>query len=478
MKKLIAMLLSFVMLTSLVACGNSSNTSSPEEPVAPAAETEASDQGDTPQSGEVLEVSFWSAPNQQQFDFWSAKAEAFNGTNTQVNGNTIKVMVQQMPETPSSEAGIQNAIATGTVPAASENINVGFAAVLAESQAVYALEEEAWYQEICANRTISESMLTGWEVDGSQYVIPLFINPMSLQWNKKALDALEVEVPVTVEEFNQVIQAFMDNKDGSMAELGVTHTFYRPALLRGDQWWERWYDFQMQYQSFSGGKNWVEGDNLVLDEEAAKKVFELYGNLGNTIMTGEINPLWTESTVPILFSISAPWEVNLLEENGKVYGEDYVYGPALVEKAGDTAYSFADSKGIVFYKNNAISDDQHQGVAEFIKWVYSGENADQSDLDWWLTTNMMPVRSDLSTNAVFSTITSELPALAGIAEYIPNAVPCMSHPKMTEIQTALADSGLSAYVLETTNLAPFQAPDATEYVTQAMDAMRAAGGLK
>ena len=39
------------------------------------------------------------------------------------NGKIVEVKVQQMPETPSSEAGIQNAIATGTAPAVSENIN-------------------------------------------------------------------------------------------------------------------------------------------------------------------------------------------------------------------------------------------------------------------------------------------------------------------------------------------------------------------
>ena len=57
-----------------------------------------------------------------------------------------------MPESPSSEAGIQNAIATGTVPAVSENINRGFAATLAASGAVYDLSGEAWFQEVIEAR--------------------------------------------------------------------------------------------------------------------------------------------------------------------------------------------------------------------------------------------------------------------------------------------------------------------------------------
>ncbi len=61
-----------------------------------------------------------------QYNYWEEKAQAFNETKTEVNGKIVEVKVQQMPETPSSEAGIQNAIATGTAPAVSENINRGF----------------------------------------------------------------------------------------------------------------------------------------------------------------------------------------------------------------------------------------------------------------------------------------------------------------------------------------------------------------
>ena len=72
---------------------------------------------------DVITVDFWTAPQQVQYNYWEEKAQAFNETKTEVNGKIVEVKVQQMPETPSSEAGIQNAIATGTAPAVSENIN-------------------------------------------------------------------------------------------------------------------------------------------------------------------------------------------------------------------------------------------------------------------------------------------------------------------------------------------------------------------
>lgn len=430
------------------------------------------------EGGGVQVVDFWSAPNQAQYDYWLAKAEAFNETKTEVNGKVIEVQVQQMPESPSSEAGIQTAISTGTVPAVSENINTGFAATLAESGVVYELQDEDWYQQIVANRAM-ETAVEGWKIDGKQYVIPLYINPMAFQWNVKALNALGFDAPPTTQaEYEAVIQAFADERDGKMAELGVTHTFYRPALLRADQWWERWYDFQMVYQSYNGGGNWVDGNSLSLNAENVKKAFEFIGILGNTVMTGEITPLWTLDQVPVLFSINAPWEISQLKEAGKEYGVDYVYGPTIVENEGDTAYSYADSKGIVFYKHESISQDEHDGAAAFISWVYSAENSAEADLEWLNATNMMPVRGDIAENETFAEVMEELPALKGLAEYIPNAIPSMSHAKMTEIQTALTEAGLAPYMEEVLNVEPMNTPDASSYVDAAMAAMKTAGGLE
>lgn len=452
-KKIVALALSAVMAAGILAgCGKS-------------------------ESG-VQVVDFWSAPNQAQYDYWLAKAEAFNETKTEVNGKIIEVQVQQMPETPSSEAGIQTAISTSTVPAVSENINTGFAATLAESGVVYDIQDEDWFKQIVANRAM-ESAIEGWQINGKQYVIPLYINPMAFQWNVKALEALRFDAPpATQAEYEAVIAAFVAEKDGKMADIGVTHTFYRPSLIRADQWWERWYDFQMVYQSYNGGGNWVDGNTLSLNEESAKKAFEFIGILGNSVMTGEINPLWTLDQVPVLFSINAPWEISQLKEAGKEYGVDYVYGPTIVENEGDTAYSYADSKGIVFYKHESISQDEHDGAVAFVSWVYSAENSSQADLEWLNATNMMPVRGDIAQNETFAPIMEELPALKGLAEYIPNAIPSMSHAKMTEIQTALTEAGLAPYMEEVLNAEPLNTPDAAPYVEAAMSAMKTAGGLE
>lgn len=466
LKKVVTMaLVSIISITSLFGCSKSG-------------ESEVDSNSNQTSSKGKITVDFWTAPQQVQYNFWESKAKAFNETNTEVNGSIVEVKVQQMPESPSSEAGIQNAIATGTVPAISENINRGFAATLAASDAVYDLSREDWFQDVVSARAM-ESSMEGWAIDGKQYVLPVYVNPMIWQWNMKGLKALGFEsAPETVEKFKAVLSAFVENKDTAMKELGITHTFYRPSLTRPDQWWDRWYDFQMPYEALTGGKPWVEGNKLVLDKEGAIEAFELIGQFGNTIQTGELSSIWTEENPSVLVTINAPWEISLMRENNKVYGEDYVYGQALVKEKGENPYNFADSKGLVLYKNKSIKEEEHLGAVEFVKWVYNKENSAQTDLDWLEATTMLPVRGDLNENDTFKEKMAEYPELSALAEAVPYSMPGIASEKATDIMTALTESGMAPYMNEVANVEPCNAPDATKYVEAAMEAMKVAGGLE
>lgn len=427
-------------------------------------------------SGDIITVDFWTAPQKVQYDYWTSKAEEFNITNTEINGKVVKLEVQQMPETPSSEAGIQNALATDTTPAISENINRGFAATLSQSDAIYSLEEEEWFQEVVKSRAL-ESVMPGWEIEGKQFVLPMYVNPMVLQWNMKALKELGVEtVPETKGEVEELVTNFRANKE-KMASIGVSHVFYRNSLIRPDQWWDRWSDFQNIYLAFSGGKDWTEGNKLVLDESITKETFEFFGSLGDTLLTSEIPSIWTEENPAVLCTIAAPWEIQALREGGKKYNEDFKYGPMIVKNKGDIAYNFADSKGLVLYKDDNITDEIHQGAVEFIKWLYNEENSATTDLQWLEATTMLPVRGDLVTNETFAKYLEEYPEMKELAAHVPNAIPSMAHDKMTQIQEALGTS-LAAYLETTLGSTDIKPADATKYVQEAFKVMKEAGRLE
>ena len=460
-KQCAALLMAATMAAvSLVGCGGSSSAS-----------------GSTAASGDTIVVDFWTAPQQVQYNLWESRAQAFNATGTQVNGKTVTVKVQQMPETPSSEAGIQNAIATGTAPAVSENVNRGFAATLAASDVVYDLSSEDWFNDVVESRAMGETM-NAWAIDGKQYVLPLYVNPMVWQWNMKGLQALGYDkAPETVAEFTEVMKAFAAGKD-ALAEVGVTHSFYRPSLTRPDQYWDRWFDFMMIYNGVSGGKSIVEGNKLTMDRDAAIQAMEVIGTFGNTIQQGELSSIWLEEQPSVLVSINAPWEISLYRENNVVYGEDYVYGPALVNNAGDKPYNYADSKGLAFYKADNISEEEHLGAVEFVKWVYNAENSAQSDLEWLEATTMLPVRGDLNTNETFTAIMEEYPELADLAQWVPYSIPGLATDKDADIWTAFTETCTGPYMNDVMQAEAGNAPDASSYVDAAMEAMKTAGGLE
>lgn len=431
-------------------------------------------------SAGAISVSFWSAPEQYNYDIWSKYAEKFNQAGIKLEGKTVTVEVQQMPAQPSSEAGVQNAIATGTVPAVSENINRSFGATLAKSEAVYDLSEEDWFKAIVAERKM-DSVMQGWEVNGAQYVIPLYVNPISYVYNSKALKALGVaQVPETVDEFQQLLNTYK-NKQSDLKGSGVTHFMYRYELTRPDSWWERWFDFEAQYEAFSQGKGVVEDGKLVMDKTSAKKVFDLYGAMGSSLLTGEIPNIWQEQTVPVVVGMGLPWDIAPNKAAGKVYGldGDYVFGPMLLEKKGDTPYTFADSKGLVLYKNDEISEDQHKGAVEFLKYVFTGAGKDSFDVDWLEATSMLPVRGDLETNEMLKGYFDENPGLKAVSAYVSDGIPCMANEKMSDIMTELAQKGLTPFITEQVENSKIgDTPDSSVYLEAAISGMKTAGGLQ
>lgn len=425
-------------------------------------------------------VNFWTAPQKVQYNYWVKKAADFNATNTKTNGKIIEMKVQQMPESPSSEAGIQNAIATDTVPAISENVSRGFAATLAKSDAIYPLEQEQWFKDVVSSRKMDKS-IQGWNISNHQYVLPLYVNPMMWEWNMVALRALGFKTPPkTINDLKAVIEKFRTNKDTTMKQLGVTSGFYRPTLLRPDQWFDRWFDFQMEYEALSGGKSWVDGDTLALNKTTSNEVFKLFGMFGDTLQTADLSNIWQTAKPSILATINAPWDIQSMRAANKKYGVngDYIYGQPIVTKASDIPYSFGDTKGLVLYKHKNVTADQHQGAVEFVKWLYNSKNSSKTDLDWLNATTMLPVRGDLTTNQYFKTYFDKNPELKDLAKYVPYTIPCMANDKMTQIQTALTQAGMEPYIQGTSKLNTTSVPDATPYVDAAFKAMKDQGGLK
>lgn len=490
--KIISSVLSVTMAMALMSgCGNNKEENGTDNSGTEAADssvteetnnTDAQDSSgeETAGSKEVVTVDFWTAPEQYNLNFWSNYADKFNASNTELDGRKVEVKVQMMPAQPSSEAGIQNAIATGTVPAVSENINRSFANTLANSQAVYDMSQESWFQDIVAERAIEETV-KGWEIDGAQYVLPLYVNPITVCYNSKALKALGFDsVPKTLADLEALLKAYQEKQE-ELKEMGISHFMYRAEFLNSGNYWERWFDIEAPYNAMAKGTPLVNGNQLTADRDALEKVFKMYANMGNSLLTGTIDGLWQQETVPVVMGCGLPWDISANDAAGKVYGMDgdYVFGPTLVEKEGDIPYNYADSKGIVLYKNDAITEEEHNGAIEFLKYVFTGEGKDSVDIDWLNATSMLPVRGDLDTNEKFKTYFDEHAALKDVSANVANSIPGMAHEKGAEIMTALGEKAIIPLMNEVVSVSGInEDPDVSKYVDAALEAMKEAGGLE
>ncbi|HBC99282.1 MAG TPA: carbohydrate ABC transporter substrate-binding protein, partial [Lachnoclostridium sp.] len=109
-----------------------------------------------------------------------------------------------------------------------------------------------WFKDTVTERKLEE-MTKGWAIDNAQYVIPLYVNPITYCYNSKALKELGFsEVPKTMADFNKLLAAYSEKK-GELAGNGISHFMYRSELLNSANYWERWFDIESPYDAFSKG---------------------------------------------------------------------------------------------------------------------------------------------------------------------------------------------------------------------------------
>ena len=380
--------------------------------------------------GAAQEVTFWSAPNPTQTQFWEEMAQAYKEVNPDVT-----VTVTPIPETPSSEAAILASLAGGNSPTIAENIFIGFGAQLYNAKAIVPLNTLPGWNELVSSRNATTAVKAWTFPDDNYYIFPIYTNAMLFGWRSDILQSAGVETPPTT--YSGVLDACTTLKEADPNKFLLAR-----ADLVTNVWWQRWFDFFTLYDAASGGKPFITGSEITADDQAAVAVFDFYGKLNDAgcILTREVQtPFETGNSV---WSELGPWTFSSWRENypDLTLGEEYVLtDPPVPDSAaeGKPVYTFADAKGLVIFAG--APEDERAAAWEFVKWVYSDP---QHDLTWFQTTNLPPTRDDVSSNQVFASFLKENPALVQYAEEIPYAVPPIVNQNYSDIQTALSDEGL------------------------------------
>ena len=375
-------------------------------------------------------VTFWAAPNPPQQAFWANMAKAYMAQHTDV-----KITVRAIPESPSSEAAIQAALAGGTGPTASENIFTGFSGQLISDQAIIPLDQMPGWNDLIKARHMNQS-ITGWKYgDGHTYVLPIYTNAVLVAWRMDILKQLGYDKPPQT--YSQVL-ALGDKLKQKFPDKFV----WAHAELTQNTWWQRWFDFFTLYDAASHGQGLVSGNKVSADDQGAISTLTFLQNLAQKkllLVQTATDPFEAGTSV---MSIIGPWQFTYWQQKYPQLklNDTYALAPPPVPDnypASQPVKTFADAKGIVIYKQASAA--QQQAVWQFVKWVFSDP---AHDLQWLQTTSLPSARDDLSTNPTFKAYLDQHPELASFAQNIPNAVPPLTSPKYTDIQVALGDDAV------------------------------------
>ena len=128
----------------------------------------------------IAKLVYWTAPNVEFSVFDRALVEEWNASHP---GRQIKW--ETIPAGTTSEEVILTAIATGTGPDISSNAFGGFAAQLADADAIVALDTLPGFWEVVENRNMTNNIKKNWFYKGHIYVMPIYISPQLMWYNKK-----------------------------------------------------------------------------------------------------------------------------------------------------------------------------------------------------------------------------------------------------------------------------------------------------
>jgi multiple sugar transport system substrate-binding protein len=363
------------------------------------------------------EIRLWVAPNEAEESFWKVAVARWNKS-----GLGMPVSFTTIPTTGSSEDAVLSSLVAGTEPDISSNMFSGFAVQIADLKQLQPLSSMPGYQALITGRHM-QGLIRNWTVNGNVYAIPIYSNPTLIWWRSDILARYG---------FRQAPRTYQDVYQLSRRYAEAEHRFGF-QVAAGCNWEDRWFDFIAYYYAASNGQPYIANGKAVFDNAAGLKVAAFM----DTMYKQGWTPGDCDSEEPLVSGLVAgashgPWDIGRFEHMYPDTMKHIVIGPMLTDATSVTqTATFADSKGIVLFKNSKVKD---QAFA-FIAWVLGN---DQLNLLWLEKTGMMPARADLLTNPVFKPYFASHPMAKIYADYVNVAVPPALNENTIDIQKAMS----------------------------------------
>ncbi|HCK99681.1 MAG TPA: ABC transporter substrate-binding protein, partial [Candidatus Marinimicrobia bacterium] len=128
---------------------------------------------DKPQQNSEIQITYWCASNQQEIDLAQYLVDEWNATH-----DSIKVKLQPIPASQSSEEVLLAAIAAGTTPDVCSNMWPGAMDDFIASGGLVSLDQFPDFVDYISGRVPADLLETFRAVDGHFYQIPWKTNPI------------------------------------------------------------------------------------------------------------------------------------------------------------------------------------------------------------------------------------------------------------------------------------------------------------
>jgi multiple sugar transport system substrate-binding protein len=345
-------------------------------------------------------LTYWCSSNPHEIELAKILVEAWNNEN-----HSVKVKLQPIPASQSSEEVLLAAIAGGTTPDLCSNMWPGAMDEFINAGGLVRLDQFEDFFEYNLTRVPESLMGTFSASDGHYYQLPWKTNPIMIMYNKKMFREAAIEsLPKTYSELLIAGEKLTRDIDGDgQIDQWMGYRNIKPI------WWQRFFDYYTFYIAASGGLSLFDGDTLIFDNRASVEVFELFRQIykhGYFPVTEFSGDQFVGEKIAT--SITGPYSIPHVEKY-KPEGFEYDFFPIPTpDDYEGPVYTYGDHKNISIFSTT----DYPAESWEFAKFLIS-EKADHLLLE---LTSQIPIRKNLTTDSLYADYFSKNPGMIKFAE--------------------------------------------------------------
>ena len=330
-------------------------------------------------------MEFWCSSNPYEIEFARVVVDKWNSARSD-----IKVKLQPLPASRSTEEALLAAIAARTTPDVCANIYPGVVTQFVAAGGLYRMDSFPDFASFMRERLPDGILEQYRSSDGHYYQAPWKSNPLMLAYNAGMLRAAGVD-PASLATYSGFLAAAAKltrdtNRDGR-TDQWMIYLNIEPI------WWQRFFDFYTLYAAASGGRTLIESNRAAFNNSAGVAVMQFLSDLfrrGYAPKSAFPGDVFLQQKVATV--ITGPFAMPFYESmKPKGFEYDFVPAPAPDGFRSREVWTYGDPKNIGIFATS-----KHPKEAwEFVKFVLSEEN----DALFLEMTSQIPYRRNLEASS-------------------------------------------------------------------------------